>query len=85
MDESLFYYPDGLGPDNFSFPDSLPLFRDELNLTTIASPELISVCGEDPICLFDGTATGSVQMALESLETEMTIEADLAALGTVTV
>lgn len=79
--ESLFYYSDNSGPSDFSFPEAIPLFFDEVNLTAIASPELVTACGGDPVCLFDGGVTGDIEVASQSVATEKTNEVDVATLG----
>jgi fibulin 1/2 len=65
--ESLFCYPSGLGLTNLSFPEMVPLFLDEVNLTSLASPDVIAVCGGDLGCLFDGFVTGDPVIASETL------------------
>jgi fibulin 1/2 len=77
--ETLFCYLDGLGPNDFSFPEAVPLFNSELNLTGISLP-LITVCGGNEECLFDGLVTGNIEVAKETLATEETNEADVSIL-----
>ena len=81
LDESLFWYPDGLGPSDFNFPEAVPVFIDEVNLTSIASPEVIAACGGDLACLFDGAVTGDEEVARQTLDTEQTNENNAAVLG----
>lgn len=68
--ESLFYYPDGSGPADFSFPDYVPLFIDEAeftNLATAADENLITACGGDQRCLFDSIQTGDVEVGSHNM------------------
>ena len=81
LQETLFCYVDGLGPNNFSFPEAVPVFNSEINLTGIASEALITACGGNAECLFDGVVTGNIEVARESLATEETNEAEVAVLG----
>ena len=81
--ETLFCYSDGLGLINFSFPEAVPVFNSEINLTGIASEALITACGGNEDCLFDGVVTGNIEVARESLATEEANEADVAVLGTI--
>jgi fibulin 1/2 len=78
--ETLFCYSDGLGPNNFSFPDVVPLFIDEVNLTDSASEALVATCAGNQECLFDGVVTKNVEIARESLATEEANEANVAIL-----
>lgn len=77
----MFYYPDGLGPDDFLYSDYEPSFHDEVNLTSLASPAVISACRGDAQCLFDGVVTGDIEIATQTLQTQEENEADLAYLS----
>eukprot|EP00118_Oscarella_pearsei_P011047 m.71118 g.71118 ORF g.71118 m.71118 type:complete len:1682 (+) comp35728_c0_seq1:100-5145(+) len=76
--ESLFYYPDGEGPGNYSFPNHSPPFLDEINLS-VNDTALITACGGDSSCLFDGIQTGDLEVAAQSRDTQM-VNADAARL-----
>ena len=52
---------------NFSDPDHMPAFLDEVLDT--ASNETRALCGNNPECIFDATETGSMEIGLETLQT----------------
>jgi hypothetical protein len=64
--ESLFTYPVGMSPANFSFPDHTPPFEKEV--VDGALPEDIEMCMESPRCIFDATQTGILDVGLETME-----------------
>lgn len=65
QESSIFTYPPGMGAENFSFPNHVPVFLDDvLNATT---PEILTACGNDPQCVFDYTATGNMEIGLGTL------------------
>ena len=66
-DSSLFTYPYGLTAANFSFPDHMPRFLDEV--VANASADIIALCGDNAECIFDATETGDTNIGLESLST----------------
>ena len=67
--ESLFFYPDGKGPADFSFPNHIPPFIDEADFSNV-SQELRDACGDDTVCLYDGVQTGDVEVAAQTRQTE---------------
>lgn len=67
METSWFTYPDGLSPANFSNPDHLPRFLDDV--LTNATDEIRSMCGDNAECIFDATETGDTSIGLETLNT----------------
>lgn len=69
---SLFTYPPNKTFEDFSFPDHMPAFIDEI----MASPEAIARCGGNTECLFDATQTGNIDIGLNSMEFEVTNVAD---------
>lgn len=64
-EESLFTYPEGLTASNFSYPNHMPMFMDELDETTIAAAR--DVCGDNKQCIFDLTQTGNTELAMTTL------------------
>ena len=75
--ESLFYYDsgnggNGLGLANNTISEAIPCFVDENDLTNMASsvPNLITTCGGNEQCLFDGVVTGDVEIAFQTLSTQ---------------
>ena len=52
---------------NFSDPDHLPRFLDEVMEN--ATDDVISRCDNNPECIFDATETGNVDIGLETLQT----------------
>ena len=65
--ESLFTYPVGTTAANFSFPDHIPAFLDEV--IAGASPEVLAACGENIECIFDASQTGNISVGLATMET----------------
>ena len=65
LNESLFTYPDGLTAANFTYPDHMPVFMDELSESTIS--EARGVCGNSTQCIYDLTQTGNVELAMTTL------------------
>jgi len=63
----LFSYPDGLTAANFSYPDHMPVFLDELDNNTLA--EARRVCENDSQCIYDFSQTGNEQLAMSTLKT----------------
>ena len=61
-DTSLFTYTDGMSTANYSFPDHMPVFLDELSNETIASAKI--VCGNDSQCIYDFSQTGNEELAM---------------------
>ena len=64
--ESLFTYPPGLGPSDFSNPSHVPVFSDQLNI----SAEARAACGGSQACLFDATATNDINVGVQTMMTE---------------
>lgn len=72
--ESLFAYPPGLSSVNFSFPNHLPLFVDEV--VAGATQEVLDTCGTNARCIFDATQTGNLAIGVDTMVTEETNEED---------
>lgn len=67
--ESLFYYGNGLGHADYSFPDFVPKFIDEANETLVANAT--DFCGEgNNQCIYDFVITGNRELALATNITE---------------
>ena len=66
-EDSLFTYPEGMGPGNFSHPDHIPAFLDEV--VANASPEVLAACGNNTECIFDASETGDISIGLETMAT----------------
>ena len=66
-DTSLFTYPEGLSVSNFSDPNHMPDFLNEV--LDAASDETRTVCSNNPECIFDVTETGNMEIGLETLQT----------------
>ena len=69
-EESLFTYPEGLSSANFSFPNHMPDFVDEV--VGDAPPEIVEMCDGNPRCIFDATQTGNIDVGLNTMQTEDT-------------
>ena len=76
QDDSIFTYEMGEGVANFSDPDHLPPFLDEIQSNLTANSTLTDVCGNNVECLFDYAQTGDVEvgMAAMAVENETAIE-----------
>jgi len=68
--ESLFTY--GLDEDtgNFSFPDHVPPFLDEIVSNLTANSTLVDMCGDNVECLFDFGQTGDADIAMAAMMVE---------------
>ena len=66
-EESLFTYPDGLSATNFSHPEHIPNFLDEV--VSSATDEIRSACNDNPQCIFDATETGDLAVGMATLQT----------------
>ena len=67
-DESLFSYPEGLTAANFSYPDHIPAFLDEV--VNSASEEVLDVCGDNLECIYDAAQTGDISIGLETMQAD---------------
>lgn len=68
--ESLFSYPPGMSPEDFAFPNRLPLFVDDVVSGT--SQEILDMCESNIKCIFDAMATGDLDVGIETLEMDVT-------------
>ena len=66
--DSLFSYPDELSAADFSYPDHMPVFLDELDNSTLV--EARRICGQDSQCIYDYSQTGSKEVAMITMETD---------------
>lgn len=71
--ESLFTYPEGLSSSNFSFPDHIPLFVDEV--VANATAEVLAACGTNIRCIFDASLT-TLEIGIATMETDETNQED---------
>ena len=71
-EDSLFTYPPGMGPEDFSFPNHVPLFLDEV--VAGASQDIMDDCDGDSMCIFDAIQTGNTAIGLM---TKTLIETDI--------
>jgi hypothetical protein len=60
----LFTYPNGRGYADYNDVNFHPLFVTSLDSS--ATPEAITLCGNNTDCLFDFQVTGSREIALET-------------------
>ena len=67
-DESLFTYPSGQTLANFSDPNHIPQFLDEIDNTTREKAK--TVCGTNIQCIFDFVQTGNEELAKSTQEIE---------------
>lgn len=68
VEESIFWYDDGLSQVTFSFPDFEPTFIDEANPDLVHEAE--GICGTNAQCVFDYIVTGNRDLAVETATTE---------------
>ncbi len=73
-DESLFTYPDGMTVADYAFPDHVPPYLDEV--LAAATPEVLSACGANKMCIYDAVETNDIAIGLDTMETVNRIEAD---------
>ena len=68
-DESLFYYSKGQGVANYSVPDHIPHFLDEID--DVRRKEAENVCGgpQNIQCIFDYCETGNRELAQNTQRT----------------
>ena len=78
--DSLFSYPDGLSAADFSFPDHMPVFLDELDSSTLS--EAREICGQDLQCIYDYSQTGNRELAMITMETNQENRMGLTLSGT---
>ena len=75
--ESLFTY----GPDedagNYSFPDHVPPFLDEILSNLTANSTLVDVCGDNVECLFDFGQTGNVSVGMAAMMVDTTMATEM--------
>ena len=64
--ESLFTYPPGMSADDFSMPNHIPAFVDEV--VAGASMEVIDSCGGNERCIFDASQTGNLDIGLKTMK-----------------
>ena len=64
--ESLFTYPDGLSAHDFSHPDHIPDFPDEILAN--ADSHVRELCNDNAECIFDVTQTGNEEVGMATLE-----------------
>ncbi len=69
-EESLFTYPGGLSALNYSFPDHVPLFLDEVFAT--ASQEILDLCQGNIRCIYDAVQTGNLDIGRDTMTIEET-------------
>lgn len=72
--ESLFTYPPGESSADFSFPDHIPLFVDEV--VNGASDEIREACGNNARCIYDASQTGNLNIGVDTMQTDETNQED---------
>ena len=73
-EESLFSYPGNLSTANFSFPDHVPRFVDEV--LGDADEATVAACNGNARCIFDATQTGNLEIGMATMQTEETNQND---------
>ena len=69
-EESIFTYEPGEDAANFSVPNHIPPFLDEVMLNLTGNLTLTNVCGNNVECLFDLDQTGDVEVGMAAIEIE---------------
>ena len=64
--ESLFSYGDNEGIGNYSNPDFIPSFKNDILLTALE--DITSFCGGNTECIYDYTVSGSQEVAAATLQ-----------------
>jgi hypothetical protein len=80
---SLFHYKTGLTYQNFSHPEFIPVFLDEVEDEALNSAK--AKCGTNPSqsCIFDFLATGDITLASSSAQEEINSIKDVAMIGNI--
>ena len=68
--ESLFTYGTDESAANYSFPDHVPPFLDEILFNLTANSTLVDVCGDNVECLFDFGQTGDADVGMAAMMVE---------------
>ena len=76
-EESLFVYNPGLGPNNYSHPEHIPVFTDEL----VISDEVRQACQGNTACMFDAASTNSTMVGLSTMKTGEMLATERVSLG----
>ena len=79
-EESLFFYRDGESTASLARPDHVPLFADELNISSL-SQEIRDACGTNLECIFDAVETGSIAFGQQTSQEQETFVATEANVG----
>ena len=64
--DSLFRYPPGQSVDDFSYPNHMPDFLQDV--VDSASPQLVAACSSDPRCIYDTVQTGDQNIGLATMD-----------------
>lgn len=65
--DSLFRYPPGQTAADFSYPNHMPDFLQDV--VDSASPQLVAACSSDPRCIYDTVQTGDQNIGLATMDT----------------
>ena len=68
--ESIFTYEMDEGVANFSDPNHVPPFLDEILSNLMGNSTLTDVCGDNVECLFDFAQTGDMEVAMAAMTVE---------------
>lgn len=68
--ESLFTYGLDESAANYSFPDHVPPFLDEILSNLTSNSTLVDVCGDNVECLFDFGQTGDADVGMAAMMVE---------------
>ena len=70
QNESVFMYGVGESVANFSNPNHVPPFLDEILSNLMGNSTLTAVCGDNVDCLFDFAQTGNLEVAMAAMIVE---------------
>lgn len=77
-EQSLFTYTQGLSARDFSHPEHVPAFLDEV--IAAADPQIRQRCNNNAQCIFDATQTGDEEVGLTTMQFELnTIQSQMEA------
>ena len=68
--ESIFTYGVGESVANFSNPNHVPPFLDEILSNLMGNSTLTAVCGDNVECLFDFAQTGDMEVGMAAMTVE---------------
>ena len=79
--ESIFTYAPGKSARDYSNPNHVPPFMDEIRSSLEENGTFVEICQNNTQCLFDANQTGDVDVAMDTLQFEEQAKEQVIALG----